>query len=135
MSQVTQTLLQHAEDIVSGDSSASSKRNRHKRHSRRSRAIEQPANVSQGFSQAYDSLSKGVQSAAHTIVAVPIVEYRRTGTGGYVKSVIRAVPIAVIRPMIGASEALSTAITGLRNVLDPEAKEDMMNKYKSKRKG
>ncbi|RQM25221.1 hypothetical protein B5M09_000796 [Aphanomyces astaci] len=67
---------------------------------------------------------------AKTIVAVPLLEYQRTGSHGYVKSVIRAVPVAVLRPMIGATEAMSRALIGVRNAVDPEMKEDMENKFK-----
>lgn len=35
---------------------------------------------------------------------------------------MKAVPVAVLRPMIGASEAASKAILGIRNQLDPNEK-------------
>jgi autophagy-related protein 2 len=49
---------------------------------------------------------------------------------GPVKKVIRAVPIAVLKPMIGASEAVSKTLLGLRNTLDPEVIKDLEGKYK-----
>ncbi|RLN71724.1 hypothetical protein BBJ28_00022203, partial [Nothophytophthora sp. Chile5] len=83
-----------------------------------------------GFGQAYDSLARELHVAAKTIVAVPLVEYKKTGSQGYVRSVIRAVPVAVLRPMIGASEAMAKALIGVRNAVDPELKEDIENKFK-----
>ena len=51
--------------------------------------------------------------------------YQRTGAGGAVKSVVRAIPIAVLRPLIGAAEAASQVALGVRNEMDPEVRADM----------
>ncbi|KAJ0398029.1 hypothetical protein P43SY_006583 [Pythium insidiosum] len=89
-----------------------------------------PSGVVLVLGNAYDSISRELHVAAKTIVAVPLVEYKKTGSQGYVRSVIRAVPVAVLRPMIGASEAVSKALIGVRNAVDPELKEDVENKFK-----
>ena len=49
---------------------------------------------------------------------------------GPTRAVIRAVPIAVLKPMIGASEAISKTLLGLHNTLDPQAQIDSETKYK-----
>lgn len=49
---------------------------------------------------------------------------------GPVRSVIRAVPIAVLKPMIGATEAISKTLLGLHNTLDPDIRHDNDAKYK-----
>ena len=46
------------------------------------------------------------------------------------RSVVRAVPIAVLKPMIGASEAVSMTLLGLHNTLDPNVRHDNEAKYK-----
>lgn len=46
----------------------------------RSRYASQPSTVGEGVHAAYDSVSHGVKQAAHTIIAIPMREYRRTGT-------------------------------------------------------
>ena len=46
------------------------------------------------------------------------------------RSVVRAVPIAVLKPMIGASEAVSKTLLGLHNTLDPNVRHDNEAKYK-----
>ena len=46
------------------------------------------------------------------------------------KAVVRAVPIAVLKPMIGASEAVSKTLLGMRNSLDPEGRRELVDKYK-----
>lgn len=45
---------------------------------------------------------------------------------------IRAVPIAVLKPMIGASEAVSKTLLGLHNTLDPGVRQDNQAKYKQR---
>ncbi|DAZ97573.1 TPA: hypothetical protein N0F65_005545 [Lagenidium giganteum] len=153
VAQGTQALLEHADDVMS-----SSRRNQRKyrqagsRIKRNSKTMggggirsahdsgggigsrqylaQQPSNATEGLYQAYDSLSRELHVAAKTIVAVPLVEYKKTGSQGYVRSVIRAVPVAVLRPMIGATEAVSKALIGVRNAVDPELMEDVENKFK-----
>ena len=46
-------------------------------------------------------------------------------------AVVRAVPIAILKPMIGASEAVSKTFFGLRNTLDPDAQIEALDKYKT----
>ncbi|KAL4118151.1 hypothetical protein PRIC2_010478 [Phytophthora ramorum] len=156
MAQGTQALLEHADDVVSSSSALRRKQLKYRqagsRIARNSRRMggggirnaqdtgggiggrqyltQQPASAAEGFGQAYDSLARELHVAAKTIVAVPLVEYKKTGSQGYVRSVIRAVPVAVLRPMIGASEAVAKALIGVRNAVDPELKEDIENKFK-----
>jgi autophagy-related protein 2 len=49
-----------------------------------------------------------------------------------VRSVVRAVPIAVLKPMIGASEAVRETLLGLHNTFDPNVKQDNEAKYKQR---
>lgn len=156
VAQGTQALLEHADDVVSTSSALRKKQQKYRqatsrirRNSRRMGGggirsaqdngggiggrqylTQQPSNATEGLYQAYDSLTRELHVAAKTIVAVPLVEYKKTGSQGYVRSVIRAVPVAVLRPMIGATEAVSKALIGVRNAVDPELKEDIENKFK-----
>ncbi|ORX39665.1 hypothetical protein BD324DRAFT_648300 [Kockovaella imperatae] len=97
-----------------------------------SRYANQPLGAKEGVQAAYKSLSKNVNAAAQTILAVPMEVYERSGPGdqGPLKAVVRAVPIAVLKPMIGASEAVSKTLLGVRNSLDPQSKRDLGDKYK-----
>lgn len=52
------------------------------------------------------------ETAAQTIFAVPVED-------GKNRSVIRAVPVAVLKPMIGLTGAFQSILTGLRNSIDP----------------
>ncbi|KAF9814906.1 hypothetical protein IEO21_04850 [Rhodonia placenta] len=97
-----------------------------------SRYAEQPMNVQEGMQSAYRSLRRNFNSAAQTILAVPMEVYDREGNEGPVRAVVRAVPIAVLKPMIGASEAVSKTLLGLHNTLDPNARHENEAKYKQR---
>jgi len=95
-----------------------------------SRYAEQPSDIKEGIQSAYKSLRRNFSSAAQTILAVPMEVYERSGNEGPVRAVIRAVPIAVLKPMIGASEAVSKTLLGLQNTLDPSVRQEAEAKYK-----
>ncbi|WVQ71457.1 hypothetical protein IAR50_000994 [Cryptococcus sp. DSM 104548] len=95
-----------------------------------SRYASQPENAREGVQAAYKSLSKNVNAAAQTILAVPMEVYERSGDDGPLKAVVRAVPIAVLKPMIGTTEAVSKTLLGMRNSLDPSARRELGDKYK-----
>ncbi|KDQ16218.1 hypothetical protein BOTBODRAFT_173128 [Botryobasidium botryosum FD-172 SS1] len=95
-----------------------------------SKYADQPGDVTEGIKSAYKSLSRNINSAAQTILAVPMEVYERAGNEGPVRAVVRAVPIAVLKPMIGASEAVSKTMLGLRNTLDPDLQRENDEKYK-----
>jgi autophagy-related protein 2 len=63
-----------------------------------------------------------VHMAAHTIVAIPYEE--REERGGYARTVVRALPVAVLRPVVGATEAVSFALLGFRNTLQPSKRKE-----------
>ncbi|KAJ7097870.1 hypothetical protein B0H15DRAFT_823078 [Mycena belliarum] len=92
----------------------------------------QPVDLKEGMQSAYKSLQRNFNSAAQTILAVPMEVYERSGNEGPVRSVIRAVPIAVLKPMIGASEAVSKTLLGLHNTLDPNVRLENEAKYKQR---
>ena len=89
----------------------------------------QPGNMSEGMRGAYKSLRTNFSSAAQTILAVPMEVHESSGDGT-LHTVVRAIPIAVLRPMIGASEAVSKTLFGLTNTMDPTMRQDNEAKYK-----
>ncbi|OBZ75363.1 Autophagy-related protein 2 [Grifola frondosa] len=97
-----------------------------------SKYADQPTNVKEGVQSAYKSLRRNLNSAAQTILAVPMEVYERSGNEGPVRAVVRAVPIAVLKPMIGASEAVSKTLLGLQNSLDPNIRHENEAKYKQR---
>ncbi|KAG9087874.1 autophagy- protein 2 [Ceratobasidium sp. 370] len=95
-----------------------------------SRYAEQPRDVRQGIQSASRALRKNATTAAQTILAIPMEVYEQTENEGPIRAVVRAVPIAVLRPMIGATEAVGQTLLGLRNSLDPAAAIDEGSKWK-----
>ena len=90
----------------------------------------QPTDVVEGLYNAYESLYREFNTAATTIVCVPMQSYERDGTTGAMKSIIKAVPVAILRPMIGATEAISKVLDGAINSIDENAPIEHKNKYK-----
>jgi len=89
-----------------------------------------PTGYHDGLRQAYESLSNGFRSAAHGIVVVPRHQYQQTGAGSAITSALRAVPSALLRPMIGATEALGKALVGVQHAVDPIRQKEIDDRYK-----
>ena len=79
-----------------------------------------PRNVKEASAHSRSSVSQGFEVAARTIVAVPCREYSVNGPSGAMKGVVKAIPIAVMAPLSGASEALSYTLLGARNQMRPD---------------
>ncbi len=84
--------------------------------------VDQPKGVCDGFEYAFESL----QDAAKDIVtvAIPYEEHEHDAGGGYMRTVVRVLPIAVLRPVVGATEAVSLILLGFRNAANPQRKRD-----------
>lgn len=85
-----------------------------------------PTDLTEGLHYAYQNISKNLGSAAQTIFAVPTEiqtheeqDYGSSQGSSGAKAVIRAVPVAMIKPMIGLTGAFQSILTGLRNSIDP----------------
>eukprot|EP01006_Ploeotia_vitrea_P040392 TRINITY_DN66423_c4_g14_i1.p1 TRINITY_DN66423_c4_g14~~TRINITY_DN66423_c4_g14_i1.p1 ORF type:complete len:752 (+),score=395.15 TRINITY_DN66423_c4_g14_i1:307-2256(+) len=97
------------------------------------RMADQPDDYHHGLRQAYESLSRAMHSVANAVVVVPKREYEQAGARATVRSVLRAVPGAVLTPMIGATQALSRTLLGARNALSPRTRMELRDKYKKKK--
>ncbi|KAI7833742.1 ATG C terminal domain-containing protein [Kickxella alabastrina] len=112
----------------------------------KSKYARQPENLSEGMRQAYMRLRSNVGDAVQTILAIPVVVQESEADGylddngvpgrspvhGSVRAVVRAVPVAVLKPMIGATEAVSKTLLGLRNTMEPARRGQLEDKYKSR---
>lgn len=119
-----QVILEHADDFFSSNVTVQEDNQQH------SKFANQPSDLSQGLQIAYQSLTRNLGSAAHTIFAVPTEIVREeeesmpstsssSSSASDHKAVIRAVPVAVIKPMIGLTGAFQSIMVGLRNTIDP----------------
>lgn len=110
-----------------------------------SRYADQPRSAREGVKVAYKNLEANMRATAQTILAVPLEVFNEVRTAltqpaltalthcsfqGSGRAVVKAVPIAVLHPMVGASGALSKALLGLRQTMDPGASANDADKYK-----
>jgi len=84
-----------------------------------------PKNIRSTSQHSRASVSKSFRAVRETIITIPRREYRRHGTTGAIRCVIKNVPVAVLAPISGATEALSYTVLGVRNQMRPDImKED-----------
>jgi autophagy-related protein 2 len=82
-----------------------------------SRYASRPETMRQALGEAQRGLSRGLNEAAQTILAVPMEVYDRQAGEGRGRPVVRAVPIAILRGAAGASEAISKTLQGVERGL------------------
>ncbi|ORY84273.1 ATG C terminal domain-domain-containing protein [Protomyces lactucae-debilis] len=90
----------------------------------------QPKNLRQGVSQAISGMSRNVATARTALAALPREIEEEEDARGAVRAAARSVPIAVIRPLIGTTEAISKTLLGLRNTMNPGQQKLNEDKYK-----
>lgn len=81
---------------------------------------DQPKNIGQGLRGAYQSLNKNFGEAREAIMAIPGQAAERGSVQGAAGVVARAGAIAVLRPMVGITEAVGRTLHGAGNSLDKE---------------
>lgn len=90
----------------------------------------QPLGVYAGLRDAYSSFGKhmNVAKAAIHNLGEDISEADTAGAAAY--AVVKAAPVALIRPIIGTTEAVSKTLFGVANEMDPGGRELARDKYK-----
>jgi len=87
-----------------------------------------PLSVPKGFGDARlhaaKSLARGINAANYKVVVVPYREFMRNGVTGAVTSVIKAIPVLLVAPLTGATEAASYTLLGARNALRPDIRKE-----------
>jgi autophagy-related protein 2 len=89
-----------------------------------SRPTSAPKGVRDVTGHAVESLARGLQAANYKVVIVPFREYSRNGATGAATSIIRGIPVLVVAPLTGATEALSYTLLGARNALRPDIRKE-----------
>ena len=118
----TQTVLQNVEGVVapqskqpqSGSTSDSDEEQPHQI----SHYADQPLGIVQGLRGAYASLERDLLLAKDAIVAVPGEIMAEGSATGAAKVVLKSSPTIILRPAIGVSKAVGTALLGAGNTLD-----------------
>lgn len=104
---------------INGSSSSTSSSSSSSLHPpRRPRHI--PRSALDTTSHAYESIVHGLSTANYKIITVPLREYQIHGATGAARSALRGIPVGVLCPIAGASEAISYTLLGLRNQLRPD---------------
>ena len=89
-----------------------------------SRPFAPPRGVSDVTGHAAESLARGIQAANYRVVIVPYREYSRIGATGAATSIIKGIPVLLVAPLTGATEALSYTLLGARNALRPDLRKE-----------
>jgi hypothetical protein len=77
-----------------------------------------PANVQQGAQQGYASVARQVAAARDCLVVMPWKDYKKhQSLVGLVAGVAGAVPLAILKPVIGATHGLSDVMQGASNAI------------------
>ncbi|CAK0882258.1 unnamed protein product [Prorocentrum cordatum] len=91
----------------------------------------QPGGAREGLQQASSSLMRGVRDAGQAVVMRPLLEFQRGASRERVlRSVVTGIPMCVLRPAIGATAAVTTALRGVRHSVDPVRRRELVRKYK-----
>ncbi|KAH0542125.1 hypothetical protein FGG08_003425 [Glutinoglossum americanum] len=91
---------------------------------------DQPVGVRQGLRGAYASLERDLLTARDAIIAVPGEVMESGSAQGAARAVLKRAPTVILRPVIGASKAISQTLMGATNSLDPQHRRRIEDKYK-----
>merc|ERR1712025_1224692 len=83
-----------------------------------------PKGIGDAKLHAARSLAQGFSAANYKIVIVPYREYLRNGMSGAVTSVIKGIPVLLVAPLTGATEAASYTLLGARHALRPDLRKE-----------
>lgn len=89
-----------------------------------------PQSVNEALMSARDSMGRNFALARQAVQNIGTETAQRGSAQGAALAVAHQGPAAVLRPMIGASEAVSRAFMGVTNQMDPDQMEDIKEKYK-----
>nr|Q75E74.3 RecName: Full=Autophagy-related protein 2 [Eremothecium gossypii ATCC 10895] len=91
---------------------------------------DQPQNAQKGVKEAYGSLGKNLTIAYGAVRRAQRDARHSISAQDAATAFARATPIAFIRPMIGATEAVSKTLQGISNQMDRDQLVHMRDKYK-----
>ena len=106
----TQELLKYVENMITNGESVALTRSKYSN---------QPGTVGEGVFSGFRALQQSLQE---TIIALKYAD--QAG------NLSQAVPIIIIKPLMGMSDLLSKTLLGMRNQIQPEHKQQMDDKYK-----
>mmetsp|Transcript_31462 Transcript_31462/g.47562 ORF Transcript_31462/g.47562 Transcript_31462/m.47562 type:complete len:1784 (+) Transcript_31462:66-5417(+) len=94
-----------------------------------------PRNVNDTADHAIDSIAKGFETASYKVIIIPYREYKRKGVTRAAESIVKGIPVAILAPIGGASEALSYTLLGARNQVRPDIRKEEEASQRELRRG
>ncbi|XP_067848215.1 autophagy-related protein 2 homolog B-like isoform X2 [Heptranchias perlo] len=94
------------------------------------RLAHQPVDLREGVAKAYDVVKEGFTDTAHMIYETATREHEQRGMTGAVGGVLRQIPPTVVKPLIVATEATSNVLGGMRNQIQPDARQEESQKWR-----
>lgn len=93
---------------------------------------DQPLDLHEGLEEAYLSLEKHMHLVYDVVWRTKgEIKETKAGAAAAAVSVAKVAPVAIIRPLIGATEAVAKTLQGISNQFDKEQIYDMHDKYKA----
>lgn len=83
-----------------------------------------PKGIYDARPHAVTSLARGINTANYKVIYIPYREYRKVGLAGALTSVIKGIPVLLVAPLTGATEAASYTLLGARNALRPDSRQE-----------
>ncbi|KAM6961425.1 autophagy-related protein 2 homolog B [Aplochiton taeniatus] len=128
MVRTIQAAAETAYDMVSpGPEERESKKGKKFSHHR---LAHQPVDLREGVAKAYTVVKEGITDTALTIYGTATQEHEQRGMTGAVGGVLRQLPPAVVKPLIMATEATSNVLGGMRNQIQPDARQEESQKWR-----
>ncbi|KAG5417348.1 ATG2 [Candida metapsilosis] len=91
----------------------------------------QPETFQQGLLSAYKSLGRNFKLTGKQLTKLRKELDKQETVQDSIVTVLKNSPVILIRPMIGTTEALSKALMGIGNVIDPKQMVEIKDKYRS----
>lgn len=96
----------------------------------KSRTKRLPRTANEGVTFATQAVVSRAKNLHHTVIAVPLTTWKKDGMTGALQSFVRAVPIAIVQPLIGMGEVAESLFSGVRHQLDKDVFADEVDKWK-----
>ena len=91
----------------------------------------QPQGGIEGLSLGIESFKRSVGQWGR-VLWQPVVDFQHGATNQQIwKSLWKGIPVAILRPVIGITEATATTLRGVRNEIDSEKRTEYLSKYKT----
>ncbi|XP_033110504.1 autophagy-related protein 2 homolog A-like [Anneissia japonica] len=129
--QALQSVAEMTYDMVSPGPSVVSHRAITAANGTQYRMAKQPADLREGMTNALNVVRQGLGNTATTLVQVAKEEHSHKGISGAVGGMLRQVPPTMIKPLILATEATSNVLGGMRNQMQPDARKEDAEKWKT----